>query len=240
MAIAFRAVGTVKKATTGNLTTIVLPTGHVANDILILHLVGCDNATGTMPAGWTQKLAVNNGASCRYEQWWKRDNGAETTPTVTRTGTKVASLCWIEAYSGVDSGLADPYRDAQTQTGTGAATTFTVTCPALTGVVSGDYLTAAMVYGVPITDGAPAFAPIAGWTERVDTFQGAGVDEAAGAGDTLAATGSAGSVSATATWNGTNAPKWVGAQSALSSAASGGGGGTSNVPQIITPRGTYF
>lgn len=227
MAIAFRAVGTVNKATTANLASVALPTGHVTNDILILKMVGCDNATGTMPAGWTQKLAVNNGVSCRYEEWWKRDNGAESAPTVTRTGTKVAAIGWMEAYSGVDSGLASPYRDAQTQTGAGAATTFTITCPALTGVVSGDFLTAAMVYSEAThTDGTPAFATIAGWTERVDASQLLGVGAAAGGSDTLAATGSAGSVSATASWNGTNSPNWVGAQSALSSAASGGGGTT--------------
>jgi hypothetical protein len=224
VAIAFRSFGTVKKGTTGNLASVVLPTGHATNDILVLKLIGADNATGSMGVGWTQKLAVNNGTHCRYEEWWKRDNGAESAPTVTRTGTKVASICWIEAYSGVDSGLADPYRDAQTQTGTGtAAGNFTITCPALTGVVSGDFRLAFVGFGAAVTDGAPIFGTISGWTENVtDQVQGAGVDEAAGASNNLAATGSAGSVTSTASWNGANAPSWVGAQSALSSATSGG------------------
>jgi hypothetical protein len=163
VAIAYRAFGTVKKGTTGNLASIVLPTGHTTNDILILKLIAADNATGTMSAGWVQKLGVNNGVSCRYEEWWKRDNGSEVAPTVTRTGTKVASLCWIEAYSGVDSGLSDPYRDAQTQTGTGTATgNFTITCPALTGVVSGDFRLAFVGFGAAVTDGTPSSGRSAG------------------------------------------------------------------------------
>lgn len=224
MAIAFRQVGTVIKGTTANITP-TQPAGHVANDILICKLVAADNATGGMPAGWVQKLGLNNGANARYEEWWKRDNGAEGNPLITRTGTKIASMAWIEAYSGVDTGLSDPYRDAQTGTGTGTATGgYTITCPALTGVVAGDYRMAGMMQGIlNDTSGASTFSTIAGWAERVDTSQTAGASGLGGASDNLLAAGSAGAVTSTCNWDGGTAPKWIAAQSALSSATSGPG-----------------
>ena len=117
MAIAFRAVGTTKKNTgSGNMASVALPTGHTTNDILVCYVIAADNVSCSMSAGWARKLATNSGTRCRQEVWWKRDSGSESAPTVTHTSGNSA-LAFIAAYSGVDSGLADPFRDAQTQTG---------------------------------------------------------------------------------------------------------------------------
>jgi hypothetical protein len=245
MAIAFRAVGAAKKNTgSGNMASVALPAGHVTNDILVCKIMAADNIVCTMSAGWTKKLGLNSSTICRYEEWWKRDGGSEVAPTVTHAAGNDAQ-CWIEAYSGVDSGLADPYRDAQTQTGNGTATgNFTVTMPALTGVVSGDYLLATPVYGDNNTDGTPAFSTPTGFTSRVAvTSNVAGTADCSGAAFTLLATGSAGSITSTSAWNGTGTPSWVGAQTALSSAASGGAAFIARpnklILQAVNRAGTY-
>ena len=132
------SVGTVKKGTTGNLANVALPVGHTTGHLLELWVMSADNATGTV-TGYTLKSRFQNGTGAQVEVWYKWDGGSETTPTVTRSGTKVASSAFIIAYSG-GAGSGDPYRDIQADTGTGTTLgNFSTTCAALTGVVSGDF-----------------------------------------------------------------------------------------------------
>src|SRR3954468_8220411 len=138
MALAFRAAGTQTNANSGNIASAALPAGHVLNDILVATIGAFDNVVSTN-ATWTLKAALNNGTGAREEVWWLRDNGAVSAPTFIRTSGKEATCC-VTAYSGVDSTLADPFRDIQTTSGSGASgnVAFNVTGPALSGVVSGD------------------------------------------------------------------------------------------------------
>lgn len=219
MAIAFRAVGTAKKVASGNLASIVLPTGHVANDILVCQFAAFDNVAATM-TGWTQKSSVTNGTTAILQTYWKRDNGAESAPTITHAAGGVA-IAQISAFSGVDSGLSDPFRDLQTQGATGT----TSTGPALTGVVSGDMRGFSGMFSVADASGATTanWSTVAGWTERQEAAQ-IGASTAVSVDlDSLLATGSASSVTSTCNGSGfagtiTN----IGCQFALSSAASGG------------------
>jgi hypothetical protein len=224
MAVAERSVSTAVKATTGNLGPLTFPTGHAANDILIARIVGADNAVGSGMTGWTLKLALNNGTGTRYEEWWKRDNGSEAAPTLTRTGTKVSSVGWITAYTGVDPSWSDPYQDYQSQTGTGTATNpFNVTHPAITGVLIGDLRMTAKAFGLTSdTSGvsANAFTPPTGFTERIDTVNITGAGASAGSSDdkVASANGEGGSsFTSTADWEGGTAPAWISIHAALRS-----------------------
>ena len=72
--------------------TAVLPTGHVANDILVLVLQSSNDSLITPPTGYTQigpQNGIGTGAAAganRQLVCWKRDNGAESAPTIPDTG----------------------------------------------------------------------------------------------------------------------------------------------------------
>jgi hypothetical protein len=214
--IAFRSVGTVKKNTgSGNMASVALPSGHTTDDILLLHVFSADNVASSV-TGWTNKLAVNTSTIGRYELWWKRDNGSESAPTVTHTAGNDA-LAYIEAYSGVSNALSDPFRDAQTSTGNGAASAgFNITIPALTGVISGDMLISAFGFGDANTSGTVSLTPPSGFTANLTAQNNnTGTQEAALRTAIETATGSAGATTAAANYSSGAAPAWVGAQMAL-------------------------
>ena len=74
--MAFRAVGTIATAQSGNVTP-GLPTGWQANDIHICIVGAADNVTCTFPAGWTKKIELNNGTTERITIAWKRAAGGD-------------------------------------------------------------------------------------------------------------------------------------------------------------------
>lgn len=228
MAIAFRAIGTTSKVASGNMSP-GLPTGHVANDILLLFTSQQDNVNCSV-TGYTLLSRVTNAANCQMEIWAKRDGGSESAPTVTHTAGGVSNAV-IAAYSGVDSGLTvgtgagSIIRDLQTATSAAASTT--CTGPALTGVVSGDERIFYGMFTVNDTSGATTnnWSTVTGFTERRDDCSAlSGAWATSFAVDDLLATGSAAQV--TSTCNGSTftftTGRNIGCQMALSSAVSGG------------------
>lgn len=171
--------------------------------------------------GWTRKDFKNDGVNRRGSVWWIRDDGALANPTVVHASATITNAI-IVAVSGVDSGLADPFRDIQNQTGT---STTTVTAPALTGVVSGDLLLFYGLFTVNDTSGATTnnWGTVSGFTEDKDDCSSLGGAWAVSFGiDDLVATGSAGSVTSSVGWTGAFGATfgWIGWQMALSSASS--------------------
>lgn len=233
MAIAFRAVGTTSKVASGNMSP-GLPTGHVADDILLIFTNQQDNVSCSV-SGWTQVMAVNNGTNDRIEVWALRDNGAVGATTVTHTAGRRSNAVMV-AFSGVDNtltvgtGAGSIFRDLQSQTG---SNTTTFTAPALTGVVANDMRIFYGGFTVNDTSGATTanWGTVSGFTERKDDCSALSGAWASSFGlDTLLATGSAGSITSAVGWTGTfTSWTWVCAQLALSSAAGGGGGSTTHL-----------
>lgn len=223
------SVGTVKKGTTGNLANVALPVGHTTGHLLELWVMSADNATGTV-TGYTLKSRFQNGTGAQVEVWYKWDGGSETTPTVTRSGTKVASSAFIIAYSG-GAGSGDPYRDIQADTGTGTTLgNFSTTCAALTGVVSGDFGGALSLMTAPGTSGSAVIATPSGWTQQLATNQNVnGASLVAEKLSTNAAPAGSQLTGITESWNGATTPVWIGVQTALNGGGSGG--------QTVTPTG---
>lgn len=244
MAIAFRAVGTTKKVASGNLASVALPAGHVANDILILFTSQNDNVVCSVDQSFVNILAVNNGTRDRIEVWAKRDGGAETAPTVTHASGGRSNAI-LAAFSGVDTGLTigtgsgKIFVDAQSQNGTDATN---YTGPALTGVVSGDMLIFYGGFTVVDTSGATTnnWGTVSGWTEDKDDCSALTGTAAVSFGiDHLIATGSAGSITSAVGWTGSTGSgsptfwTWIGNQLALSSAVSGGAPAAVVVPKRV-------
>jgi hypothetical protein len=215
MAIAFRAVGALAGADSGNVIGPALPAGHAANDILVVWAVQHDNVASTI-SGYTLIASQTNGANMTTRIFAKRDGGSESNPSITHAaGGQIIAMC--AAYSGVDPGLAiavpgsgSVFRDAQSATGTGVgAGTITATAPALTGVVSGDMRLwigsrdQADTSGGGITND---WTPPASFTERTDTGRTNVTNSQFELAD-FVATGSAGSVSATGNAQAFNNPR---------------------------------
>lgn len=78
--------------------TIPIPTGVVANDILIMAFVHKGTAFATLPAGWTPIQRVVSGAT-RGELHWKRATGSEPTSYAV-TGLADTACGTISAYVG--------------------------------------------------------------------------------------------------------------------------------------------
>jgi hypothetical protein len=78
--------------TSTGVPTAILPTGHVVNDILVLVLQSSNDSLVAPPAGYTQlgpQNGIGTGAAAganRLSIFWKRDNGAESAPTIPDTG----------------------------------------------------------------------------------------------------------------------------------------------------------
>lgn len=221
MALAWRATGALAGADSGNVASVGLPAGHTTDDILVLHAVQFDNVASTV-TGWTLIASQTNGTSMTTRVFAKRDNGAESAPTLTHASGGVVH-CAIHAISGVDNTLAvatpgagSVFRDAQSQTGSTASETF----PSLTGTVAADLEIALLTQTGNDTSGAAAnnwSAQPIGFTERFDNGRvslGAGhsvaevntkVGTAASGSNTGNATGFAGTIN------------WIGFQICISS-----------------------
>jgi len=222
VAIAFRAVGALAGADSGNVASIGLPAGHTTDDILLLVANQFDNVASTV-SGYTLVASATNGSTCAVRIFAKRDNGAESAPTLTHAAGGVVS-CWIAAYSGVPNtltvgtGAGSIIRDVQNNTGTGN----TQTTPALSGLLSGDMrLTLIGQTGSDTSGGATAnYSPSVGFTERIDNGRiSATTGHAVGTIDDFLSSSSA---STTQAGNATGfAPtvSWIGFQLALASSA---------------------
>lgn len=98
--ITYVAAGTESKGTGGNRAPTI-PTGIVANDLLLCSIASRDNVTPTM-SGWTQRYSVTNGSTLRSTLFWKIAGASEATPTITYSGSaSVVSRCI--AFRGVDA-----------------------------------------------------------------------------------------------------------------------------------------
>ena len=75
--------------------------------LLCVLLRSADNATSTMPAGWTLLTGGGTGASRRAECWFKRAGGSEPTVVTMTNATAAAWNMTIIEYSGWAT-LADP------------------------------------------------------------------------------------------------------------------------------------
>src|SRR5262245_59272676 len=67
--------------------SLALPTGHAANDILlmVLETSGDDAAPGT-PSGWSVLNAAVQDTNTVLSTFWKRDNGSESAPSLSDAG----------------------------------------------------------------------------------------------------------------------------------------------------------
>jgi len=170
VAIAFRAVGALAGADSGNVASIGLPAGHTTDDILLLQSIQFDNVASTV-SGYTLVASATNGSTCTVRIFAKRDGGSEAAPTLTHAAGGETS-CWIAAYSGVPNtlsigtGAGSIIRDVQNNTGTGN----TQTTPALSGLISGDMRLTLIGQTGPDTSGGATlnYSPSVGFTERID------------------------------------------------------------------------
>lgn len=183
MAVAFRAIGTVKANTgNGNITSIGLPAGHVANDILVLVIHAADNVVCTVDQSYTLKLAKNGTATIRQEVWWKRDGGAEVAPTVTHAlgDMAIARIC---AYSGCTTS-GDPFSAGlqNSSNGTKTATSSDIT-PTANDVVF--FAVTAATNTLDTSGASQGWSGYSGanpaFTERGDDFSEAGTHDLNGA-----------------------------------------------------------
>jgi len=228
VAIAFRAVGALTGADSGNVASIGLPAGHTTDDILLLVANQFDNVASTV-AGYTLVASATNGSTCAVRIFAKRDNGAESAPTLTHAAGGVVS-CWIAAYSGVPNtltvgtGAGSIIRDVQNSTGTGN----TQTTPALSGLISGDMrLTLIGQTGSDTSGGATVnYSPSVGFTERIDNGRiSATTGHAVGTIDDFLSSSSAGTTQAGNATGFAGTVSWIGFQLALASSA-----GAASVP----------
>lgn len=231
MAIAHQSTGLVAGADSGNITGN-LPGTHGLNSILLAWAVQHDNVASTLSASsgaYTLIASITNGAAMVFKLFAKRDNGAETAPTLTHPAGASVHLV-ISSYSGVDPALSlgigagAIIRDLQSSTGssaTGAA--FNITTPALTGLVSGDMrLNLAAHDGTDTSGGGVGadFTPPAGFTERIDTGWDSAQSNLSELADFLSSASATTSTSANNEAFGLTR-NWIGIQFALSSDTSG-------------------
>jgi len=84
--------------------SVSLPTGHAANDILLL-FTETSGLTPTVPGGWvevTNSNQVTTTTITRMNCFWKRDGGAETDPiSVTAESNHVGAI--IHAFTGCET-----------------------------------------------------------------------------------------------------------------------------------------
>lgn len=128
MAIALRAVSAlVTSATTptpvgtGGQLTPALPTGHVAGDLLLMHVAHASASAMSAPSGWALAANVTIGGTHTMHLMWKWDGGSESIPTF--TGSTTGMWGALSAWSGVGV-KADPFNIAPaTATGSGISMT---------------------------------------------------------------------------------------------------------------------
>lgn len=120
MAIAFRAAGARLKidiGAGGSPQNVALPTGHVANDLLLLVVLSDDNTGSSVPSGWSQLVKLSAGTSVavpytarpRMHVYYRIDNGSlgasvavSFSTSAWPTGNPYVVACAL-AYSGCDT-----------------------------------------------------------------------------------------------------------------------------------------
>lgn len=126
MAVAYRSIGAkTANAGSGNITSVGLPAGHVANDILVLIVHAADNVACTV-TGYTSIMAVNSGTFDRQSWFYKVDGGSESAPTVTHAAGNSA-MARIVAVSGADTTTPIAANGQQADAATKTATAPTIT-----------------------------------------------------------------------------------------------------------------
>jgi hypothetical protein len=131
LAITRVAVGTVATGITATVTP-GLPAGFFTDDIHVC-LVNLENTTAvSFPAGWTQKIALNN--TLRTEIWWRRAVAGDTGPAISGAGLGIVAR--IVGYRGCTRG-GDPFSAFGSQAN--AAST-TDTAPAITPLEANDMI----------------------------------------------------------------------------------------------------
>jgi len=188
MAIAFRSVGTVKRADTGvsgSPQAVSLPSGHVSGDFLLLVVLADDNTGPSAPSGWTTLGSKSAGTSTRVPYfafpkvylYYRFDTGSlgasvnvpfnvssnwpDTTPFM---------IGWVEAYTGVDTTAPVEKWLATSTTGTAAAQPH----PQITTVAPNDWLITIRAAGFE-SPGPPTYTCSVGTdVEHVDVDDQAG------------------------------------------------------------------
>jgi len=134
MAIAYRATGTRDQSTSGSDLTPILPTGHVADDLLVMTIMDREDVESTFTVtGWTLRAEVfksrDAGQALKLATYFKIDGGSESDPTISTSGS-VTWAAQISAWSGCDTGdpwdiaagVTDSDDDVQTFAPTGITT----------------------------------------------------------------------------------------------------------------------
>ncbi len=204
MAVAFRSAGaSAANSASGNITP-AMPSGFVADDILIL-LVETANQAVTTPDGWTA-LDLNpiNATSTTLRIYWLRATGSEAAPTI--TGAADHTIGQILAFSGcVTSG--NPFdSDRQSTVLTSASTS--VTFPSTTTVANALVLLILSTSSDTLSQNVSAYsnATLGSITEHSDSStnlgNGGGISCASA---TLSAAGATGTTTATLSATGAQA-----------------------------------
>lgn len=100
--ISYVGSGTTRAVGSGS-TTCDYPSSWAAGDLLLCVIEVRTNASVTMPAGWTQRLAGSSGTAHQALVFWRiAAVGDDTTPTVTHLGTNVL-MTRMSAFRNVDT-----------------------------------------------------------------------------------------------------------------------------------------
>ena len=186
-------------AATATSLTITRPAGTVQGDVLVAAIVvdGGTGVTVTPPAGWTLARSETQGTNLRTSVYTRPAGGSEPASYVftLSAARKVAGS--ISAYTGVDTTTP-----VEANAGANSATAATLlTAPSVTTV--SNHRTIVAVYGLR---SAASFTPGAGVTERADVSTSGAPSVAVSVTDrNLAAAGSSGTTTATATVAGVSA-----------------------------------
>ena len=139
--------------------TIVLPTGHAANDLLLLGAGVKDFATTMTVNTFTATSTITNGTtgqgldvgSMRCSAWYKVDDGSETDPIIIFSAAYNPMMAWnLGLHSTI---IADTWVVTNTTAtdATATGTTFSATGAATLGFNTGDWV---VVFASCKTDGA--------------------------------------------------------------------------------------
>lgn len=103
--IRFRAVATTFNNSTTAATTLTLPAGILAGDVMLLQMVSSDTVAGAAitvgPTGWTTLVAHTSQSSMSYAVYWKVFVDGETSASITLAAARDVQL-GVVAYSNVN------------------------------------------------------------------------------------------------------------------------------------------
>lgn len=196
---------TTNGATSNTTSSVTIPTGVVANDIIILSQSrDSTGALGTWPAGFTEILnvALSVVDTQRVGVAWKRASGSESGTYTCGAAAGTDFVLQAFAFSGRDTGnppvLSSTTNDAANAIGAGLA----ITAPSVTAL-AGDDLLYLCLPDTSTGDNSVATAPPSGYTEAEDQEVNFGYAE--GAYKENVSAGATGTVAGTLTASGGNA-----------------------------------